>query len=293
MSFSLAQGVGLATLANRFAEQGAALFGAAGPVVLGEFIFNGFEVPESITIGGQQQMTVHTVPGGERVIDVMGRADDPLEWSGVMLGPLATVRERGLREIMNRGRPVTLLFGAYYYTVVVARFVATYARDSYIPYQISCVVLRDEMAEPAVPQISAAAQVLGDLAGAAMMVGTLVTPPPMPARADGVVLPLPADAIALADAAALEASREGFRRGAATQVACAAALAIARASVRDGLDGAGAVAGEVAADAAPGGLVADVDAFLAAVVACEQMARMAGALGAVWRAEQNAVLGSV
>jgi hypothetical protein len=125
------------------------------------------------------------------------------------------------------------------------------------------------------------------------MVAQLADPPPMPARADGRNLPVPSVALANAQAAADEAARDGFRRGAAVQAACAASLAIARMSVVDGLAGAGGVAAAVAADAAEGALVADVAGFLAALDACEQMARLGASLGAVGRAEQNAALGSV
>jgi hypothetical protein len=41
-------------------------FGATGGVVLGDFVFAGFEVPAQITFGGKQAMTVHKLPDGPR-----------------------------------------------------------------------------------------------------------------------------------------------------------------------------------------------------------------------------------
>jgi len=294
MSGSILRGIGLATVGLGLAQRGAALlFGGAGPVVLGEVTFDGFEVPESIAIGGAQHLAVHRLPGGARVIDAMGRDDAPIGWSGTFLGPAATLRALAVDEMRIDGRPVALLFGAYYYTVVIESFKAEYRREAHIPYQISCVVLRDESAAPAMAMVTTAMQVAGDIAEAAFMVGQLASPPPMPARAGGVALPAPAVALAAAQAASEEAAREGFRRGAATQAACAAALAVARASVGDGLAGAGAALATATQGAAPGGIVANVASFVAAIRACEQMARMGAALGATARAEQNAAIGSV
>lgn len=294
MSLSLAQGVGLATLGGGLLQRGAEiLFGLAGPVVLGDVSFTRWEVPEQITIGGQQQLTVHRLPGGTRIVDVMGRDDAPVAWAGLLLGPEAMARALELDELRVDGRPVALMFGGYYYTVVVEAFAAEYRREAEIAYRISCVVIRDESAAPLLSVVTTAMQVAGDIYATAVMVDQLVTPPPMPTRADGVVLPLPADAIATAEAASAEAEAEGFRRGSATQAACAASLAIARASVRDGLDGAGAVVSGAAGGAAEGGIVASVADFTAALTAAEQAATMGAALGYISRAEQNAIRGSV
>ena len=45
------------------------------PVILGPIALQGFEVPESITIGGAQRLAIHRLPGGARVIDALGPDD--------------------------------------------------------------------------------------------------------------------------------------------------------------------------------------------------------------------------
>ena len=52
-------------------------------LTLGDFEFARYEIPEQITFGGDQRLVVHELVGGTRVIDAMGRADAPLEWSGL------------------------------------------------------------------------------------------------------------------------------------------------------------------------------------------------------------------
>lgn len=290
MSGALAQAAGLATLAGRGLSL---LFGAAGAVVLGDVVFTGFEVPEAIRIGGAQRLAVHKMPGGTRVIDAMGRDDAPVAWQGIFLGPDAMARALAVDEMRVAGAPVPLMFGGYYLTVVVESFEADYQREAHIGYSVSCVVLRDESAAPALSLVTTAMQVIGDIYGAALMIEELASDPPMPPRPAAEAVPAPSVALAAAQAAADAAAAQGFRRGSATQAACAASMAVARASVADGIVGAGGVVAGVATRAPVGSIVASLADFSAAVTAAEQLARLGAAHGAVARAAQNASRGSV
>lgn len=284
MSATIAQVAGWGNVARRGAEL---LFGGSGAVVLGEVTLEGFEVPESITIGGQQQMTVHKLPGGTRVIDAMGRDDAPLEWSGTLLGWNAVNRALQLDEMRVAGAPLALMFGPYYYTVVIESFRGSYQRDSLIPYSISCVVLRDETEAPGIPILNAAVQIASDIQGAIAFVEALTSPPPATGYAT------PAAALADAEAAAAEAAAEGFRRNTASQLAAARAAAQAQVAVDAAMVAAGAVLTATAAGAPSGSLVATLPAFQTAMASAEQAALLAASRGVAARAAQNAVLGSV
>lgn len=118
-------------------------FGAAGGVVLGDFVFDGFEVPEYVSTPGRQALVVHKLPGGERVIDLLG--DDPGEitWAGVMLDSEPYSRAQQLEQMRIDAQPLALQFGSWFYTVFVS---SLDLRPAYsrVAYSISCTVLRNE-----------------------------------------------------------------------------------------------------------------------------------------------------
>lgn len=110
---------------------------------LEEFVFGGLEIPERISVGGKQMLVVHTMIGGTRVIDALGRDDKPLEWSGLFLGSLAVSRARYLDGLRIAGKAVTLTWGEYSYQVIVEDFVADFDAPYRIPYRIVCQVEAD------------------------------------------------------------------------------------------------------------------------------------------------------
>lgn len=137
-------------------------FGATGGVVLGDFSFSGFEVPSHISLGGRQAMTVHHLPGGERVIDLLGSDDRALEWSGTFINSTGvnitgfgldigdhnpSARARQLDQMRADGRQLALVWGDFYYTVIIENFEAETHYES-VMYRISCCVLRNEATAP-------------------------------------------------------------------------------------------------------------------------------------------------
>jgi hypothetical protein len=127
-------------------------FGATGGVVLGDFDFQGFEVPAQITFGGKQAMTVHKLPGGERIVDLMGPDEAMIEWSGTFIGDQFDASDPALRaqyldQLRADGNPLPLVWGQFYYTVIIADFTAD-TRYAMVPYKISCLVLRNEATAP-------------------------------------------------------------------------------------------------------------------------------------------------
>ena len=126
-------------------------------LTLGGVLFSGFEIPEQINFGGGHALHTHKLPGGQRVIDAMGQDDDAIAWQGRFRGGLAAFRARSLDSIRIAGRPVTLAWGGFRYTVVVSEFKAEYRQSYEIPYSISCVVVTN----PARATVSGIADLLG------------------------------------------------------------------------------------------------------------------------------------
>jgi hypothetical protein len=135
-------------------------------LLLGPILFQDFELPERVRWGGQQRLTVHNLPGGVRVIDSLGRDDSDIVWSGVFSGDDAAVRARALDLMRAEGGSWSLTWEWFFYTVVIARFDADYTRSNWIPYRVTCKVVRDETAAAVEATVSLATSVLGDLASA-------------------------------------------------------------------------------------------------------------------------------
>lgn len=118
---------------------------AATPT-LGPVAFSGFEVPERIDIGGRQRLTVHTLPGGGRVVDAMGPDDAPIRWSGVFSGQNAAGRVRTLERLRRSGVQLLLAWDEWRYSVIIQGFQAEVTSSWWIPYRIElCVLPQDEL----------------------------------------------------------------------------------------------------------------------------------------------------
>jgi hypothetical protein len=113
-------------------------------LLLGPIAFQDFEIPASISFGGAQRLTVHRLPGGGRVIDALGRDDADITWSGTLSGAAAAARAHELDELRVAGLPLPLTWDDFFYTAIIARFDAEYRSPYWIPYRITCTVLRDE-----------------------------------------------------------------------------------------------------------------------------------------------------
>lgn len=114
-------------------------------VQLGDLVFTGLEVPESIPWGGDQALVVQRLVGGARVIDAMGRDDMPLTWSGIFLGAAAFDRAQYVNSQRVAGQALTLSWGGLNFTVVVRTFRADYRLAVHIPYEITCEVVTDNV----------------------------------------------------------------------------------------------------------------------------------------------------
>ena len=136
---------------------------------LGPVAFAGFELPSSITIGGTQRLSIHRLPGGIRVIDALGPDPADIAFSGIFTGPDAADRARVLDALRVVGSQLPLTWDAFFYTVIIASFEADYRSPWWIPYKISCSVLRDEAAA----LVSTVAQLAPTVSSDLVAAGTL------------------------------------------------------------------------------------------------------------------------
>lgn len=138
---------------------------------LGDVLFADLEVPEHITFGGSQKLTIHELVGGTRVVDAMGRSDMPLEWSGYFMGQDALSRARYLETLRIAGQPIPLVWSELLYIVVISHFEADFQREWQIPYRITCVVVQNSTQ----PQTSLAGPSINDLIGSDLSMANSLT----------------------------------------------------------------------------------------------------------------------
>jgi len=141
-------------------------------LTLGPVAFAGFEMPSSITLGGKQRLAIHKLPGGIRIIDAMGADPADLAWSGIFTGPDAADRARILDTMRIAGLQLLLSWDAFLYTVVIDNFEADYRSPWWIPYRLSCAVVRDEAASLVTDLLSLAPAITNDLATAGTFAAT-------------------------------------------------------------------------------------------------------------------------
>jgi hypothetical protein len=136
-------------------------------LVLGPVAFQAFEIPSGINFGGRQLLAVHQLTDGRRVVDSIGPDESEISFSGAFSGADATLRARALNALRVAGGGISLTWDVFFYTVVLSRFDAEYENPVWIPYRISCTVVRDEASAANSSVISLGNSVLADLGVAA------------------------------------------------------------------------------------------------------------------------------
>lgn len=122
-----------------------------GKLVLGDFTFAEFEIPDELaSLGGQMALRIHRPVGGKRVIDAMGPDYEPIRWRGQFRGPDALARAQALTRMWLSGREFSLTWESYAFTVVIAEYLPRPQSAREVPYSISCEVVRDDAAPPPV-----------------------------------------------------------------------------------------------------------------------------------------------
>jgi hypothetical protein len=132
----------MANIAGALGAVAGLLFGGGGSVTLGSVTFQSFEVPERLTWGSEQRVIKHLMPGGNRVYDILGADDAPIEWSGIFNGANAQSRARQVDAICKAGKTVTLSWLGESRTVIVESFSCDTTFGGWLlPYRIKCCVM--------------------------------------------------------------------------------------------------------------------------------------------------------
>ena len=122
--------------------QNGLLLGRPAPLIIGSLILQDHEVPDRISIGGAQAVTVHKLPGGGRVIDAMGPDDASIAWRGIFTGPDAARRARTLDVMRQQGNSHILSFGDYTFCVIIIHYQYDYQDNgAVISYRIKSEIV--------------------------------------------------------------------------------------------------------------------------------------------------------
>jgi hypothetical protein len=231
-------------------------FSNAGPindqsVSIGNIILEDWEIPEKVTWGGSQRMTVHKLVGGTRYIDTMGPDNAEVSWSGKFLSQDASFRADQLDIIRKSGQVVDVVFAGRYYSGVVSQFTAQQITQFLLDYQVSITILADESAVSPPPDPPPLVAITNDIILATTM--AIVAPEMLAAQVSAALIPpllLPLAAIQIGTAATTAvavaigntaALINGVQIRAETQMALLAASSVAAAN----LAGANSVVGAV------------------------------------------------
>ncbi|MCB8881711.1 hypothetical protein ACELLULO517_15795 [Acidisoma cellulosilytica] len=107
------------------------------------------EVPEQIPWGGEQAVSVKRLPGGGKVVDVLGAYERDIQWSGLFSGTNAVSRARSIDALRKAGKQITLVWGTFSRTVVIKTFEPDYKSIGYlIPYSITLEVITEQDSNP-------------------------------------------------------------------------------------------------------------------------------------------------
>lgn len=113
------------------------------PVVLGGVAFQGFEVPNKLPFGGEQDYKAHDEIGNIRVVDAMGPRPGDKSWQGRFRGADAIERAQAIDAMRIAGAAVELSWFGLFYTVLITKFTAETEKFYEVPYSITVCVVDD------------------------------------------------------------------------------------------------------------------------------------------------------
>jgi hypothetical protein len=132
-------------------------------LTLGTFSFEGLESPERIHLKTKQRLVVHHLGSGATTVDYLGDDYETVSFGGIFSGAYAADRIRSIDFLRVSGAPVILAWSAKTLSVIIRQFELDYSSDRWIPYKLSCYVIRSLNARTAslsdVMSLSAATQV--------------------------------------------------------------------------------------------------------------------------------------
>ncbi|MQR98990.1 hypothetical protein [Gluconobacter aidae] len=157
-------GTGLSDIENAIGAVGR--LGSSSPVILGNLVLTGIEVPDTLQVGGRQMLVVHRLPGGGRVVDALGNDPGRLELKGRFLGPDAQMRAQAVERMRMAGQQVAFSAAGLSVQVWIAQFHYVYQAKGAV---CSYTLVLERPQETTVVQTSGTLSgVLGDDVGSAL-----------------------------------------------------------------------------------------------------------------------------
>jgi hypothetical protein len=111
-------------------------------LILGGIAFDAFSTPSGLPGGGKQAAVVHKLPGGDRVVDLLGPDEADLSWSGEFFGDTALADALLLDAIRSSGAKVPLIGAGQFRNVIITEFVYKIRRlPTWVEYSVTCLVV--------------------------------------------------------------------------------------------------------------------------------------------------------
>jgi hypothetical protein len=111
-------------------------------MTLGTFSFDGLESPERIQLKARQRVAIHHLGSGLSTIDYLGDDCETVSFRGIFSGTNAADRVRSINYLRSLGAPQLLSWNSATLWVIINQFELDYSSDRWIPYRLSCYVVR-------------------------------------------------------------------------------------------------------------------------------------------------------
>jgi hypothetical protein len=112
-------------------------------LTLGGIVFEEWELPEEVPLGGKHAGKLHKLPGGVRIFDAQGPDDDDPSWKGRFRSNSALGRAQQIDAMRREGLPHDLEVLGLSYTVIISQFKFIVRRAYEIDYEITLFILED------------------------------------------------------------------------------------------------------------------------------------------------------
>jgi hypothetical protein len=146
---------------------------ATDVLVLGSIAFDSWSTPEKMPFGGKQELVVHQLPGGSRVVDTLGPVEKNIIFTGQMYENNAYGVADELDSMRIAGAQVPLTFAGRFYMVIIEEVIVDIRRfPQLVEYHCNCLVVQNNMAGSLGAITSTTSQfVVSDMATALNIVG--------------------------------------------------------------------------------------------------------------------------
>lgn len=109
---------------------------------LGPFSFDGLESPERIHLKSKRRLAIHHLGSGSTIADDLGEDLEIVTFRGIFSGTNASARIRQIENLSAGGLPQQLTWGSNSLSVIIHEFELDCFSDIWIPYKLSCCVVR-------------------------------------------------------------------------------------------------------------------------------------------------------